>query len=408
MSSLLSSDVAQFEDDDDFIGPPPHQDDRLWRHPSEIAAMQQAAAPAPSEPALRPLRNVSRYFYSATALAALVLTGVTIGLFNDSARTSNNGQLDQLAVAEISRVSEDADAAAVTRLRADGASSWTAMVRKGVEPALPTVEVSKGNSLHLGAGVVFDEAGYIVTSADLIDSASHVIVWTEDGLRHPATVVGTDPLTDIAVISIDATNLVEAKVSNRRTPQPGQSGLIIDVNTPDQLFVGHLSPGAPDIELANGNQLLGALRLELPDTPVVPGAAVFDDTGAVLGVIPMTASTAAPHLIPIDIAFRVAEEIKATGSGKHAWLGIRGEDGLSAAARRGAGVVEVVPGGPAQLAELLPDDIIIAVDDAPIASMAELANLLRSHQPGDELTVTFLRSGETHHRRVVLGLLSPN
>jgi len=178
------------------------------------------------------------------------------------------------------------------------------------------------------------------------------------------------------------------------------------------------------VKLDYGRTFYGLLGVTTPND-LVPGAAIFDDTGIIIGMAPMVpeaavdlfhpvamSSPSAPRtgqVIPISLVQRVAAEFLAIGHVQHAWLGITGIDsspehvaeiGLVGAAI----VVDVEANGPADLGGLEAGDLIVQVGEAPVRSMADLVLALRNHEPDARLELLTFRDSRLINQTVTLGM----
>jgi len=431
--------AADFDDGDDdeetySQAPPPHE--RAWVHPAEAAAAARAAGhpghsgdptegtepdqPGTQEPNKqhsdisqlrvrtttttrsntrpvdsRPVSSRQAIFALATTalVGVLVLGGIRLNADGERAADAK----DSPGVVSSSAISSNGNQVA------DPANlKWTDAARARVAPGLARIEaVSEGTTIQ-GAGIALDGNGNILTSAVLIEGASHILVWTCEG-RFSGSVVGLDDLTDVAIIRIDAS--IEAPdMATDQQVQAGQYALIAEVDDDTAVRIGRVKKIRDNAEVAPGLEVHGLLETTLAPNTTLPGAAIFDDLGVVIGMATGQAADSdkvAAHVLPIDLADRVANEILNFGEAKHAWLGIYGVDGS-----QGALVESIVTGGPADLGGLRPGDLITGVDGMPVTSMDDLVSALRGFAPDDDVSVQFSRDLETHSFVVRLGAVA--
>lgn len=373
-------------DDPPAFRPPPPQDDRLWRHPSELAGQ-----PPPGGSTSGPRWLVTLTSGLVGAALTLVLLSVA-GAFDDS------GPRREVVVREAARPS----VAAMTTDR-----SSVAAVVGDVVPAIVGLDAT-GNGGSVGSGVLFRDDGHLLTNAHVLGGAREVTAVLASGQSVGAHVVGTDAETDIAVVKLDGDG-----------PWP-----TAPLGTTEGLAVG-----APAIALGSPLGLRGdspvtfgvisalGRQLPSPEGPVLSdmvqtdaavasassGGALLDGTGSVIGVTTTSADLGNGGLgfaTPVDVARAVADDLIALGRFRRVWFGVRG-----AAAEGGGGVVldAVMDGGPALSGGLRSGDVVRRVDGRPVGTMSSLRVSLLRHHPGDIVVVVYDRDGGRRTARVTLG-----
>ena len=411
------------EDDGGGLGPPLPPEDRLWRHPSELGAgaarpvgppiAPVTAAPAPT--AAR--RGASPWLVGAVAgLAGAALTVAALGA---------GGAFDDQVIRQqvVERVAPSpASTLPVSATPGQTASPSVASLAASVGPAIARVEVTRATTATTGDGaaadagasttttvgsaVVFRDDGYLLTSADLVDHNLSIGVVLGDGRALPGRLVGTDPLTDVAVLEVDGAGLTTAVLGSADDLAVGQPTLIVgSATTPGAgpaVTSGIVSALGRTLETDAGGTppRHGMIQTDAPLDPAATGGPLLDRRGAVVGITTdppdSIAGDGLSFATPIDTARRVAAQIILTGAVHHPWLGIEGSDldarhagDLQLAG--GAQVATVAEGSPADRAGLVPDDVITAVGDERIASMADLVVQLREHDPGDVVVLAYRR-----------------
>ena len=294
-------------------------------------------------------------------------------------------------------------------------------VAASVSPSVVRLDVTTDAGAVTGSGVVLRDDGTIVTNAHVVDGARSVTVVRPDGVGVPGEVVGSDRLTDIAVVVVD---------EEHRGPTAWTPALM---GTADDLEVGQTavaigSPlglaGAPSVTVgvvsglgrrvaAEGLVLHDLIQTDAPIAQGSSGGALCDESGVVIGITTALASSDAGadglgFAIPADVARAVAEQLL-DGDVRHPWLGIEGADlapteaSLPGIAEMGGvRVVGVDAGGPTATAGLEPGDVIVAFGGDRITSMSELVAALRSHRPGDTVVVEARRGDDVVAVEVVL------
>jgi S1-C subfamily serine protease len=277
----------------------------------------------------------------------------------------------------------------------------------------------------LGSGVIYRSDGYIVTNNHVIEGATGVNVAFADGTIEDASIVGTDPNTEIAVIKVSRNGLPAATFEDGDAPVVGQlavaigspSGFESTVTSGVVSGVGREFP--PELTLggtAARSALTDLIQTDAAISPGNSGGALADRDGEIIGInvayLP-PAETGAVNLgfaVPSDTAVSVADQLIEKGKVTTPYLGVLTTDLSPEDAGRfdlpvgsGALVEQVVRGTPAREAGVRKGDIITALGDARIASYGDLLGALRDHEPGDRVTLTIFRNGEDKKLEVTLG-----
>lgn len=382
----------EFGEEDDFRAVP-HPDDRLWRHPAEVAAMR--AAHAAAETAKVPVVTVDdparrrRTQLTLLAAAGVVVVGaaaLTAGVL--SSPSTPPAAVQPVAAAPIADVEVALAETGSTEER------LAATLHAEVAASLPRIQAATDYGMREGSGLFVSASGYIVTSAGLVDGAEYLLAWTDDGGRWEATVVATDPVSDIAVLHIEGDDWPPARIGSDRSPYRGQYALSID-------YVGgtlHVGEVVSVADAVNIEPNLTATRIGV-EVGALPGSAILDDAGFVIAMATAHDSTAATPAWMIE---RVALDLITGGTTSHSWLGVqvRSDDG-------GPGLaIDVVTGGsPAHQAGLEVGDVVEWVNGAEASGGHVLLTAVETSRPGDTLALGILRDGEQHQLTVTLGTL---
>jgi serine protease Do len=287
-----------------------------------------------------------------------------------------------VTVAGTRRVAWSPDGRPQPRRRGDGAAD----------------EVVRG----VGSGFIVDESGVILTNAHVVEGADRVTVKLNDRREFSARVLGSDPLTDIAVLKIDASHLPVVPLGSERDLRVGEWVLAIGSpfgfqNTATAGVVSAKGRTLPD------DSLVPFIQTDAAINPGNSGGPLFSAEGKVVGINSQIYSHTGGYeglsfAIPIDIALKVKDQILKTGHAQHARLGVSAQDldqtlaesfGLNSP--RGALVAEVEPGGPADKAGLRPGDVILRVGNTPIAEVSDLPAAVGQAQPGDRVPLAVWR-----------------
>ncbi|MCP9486112.1 MAG: trypsin-like peptidase domain-containing protein [Gaiellaceae bacterium MAG52_C11] len=286
-------------------------------------------------------------------------------------------------------------------------------IADAVADVLPSVvnvrTIVPGGGSGEGSGVVVDRNGIIVTNNHVVDGASEIAVAFNDG-RHTrplrGTVIGTAPERDLAVLRVAARDLVPIRIARSSSLRLGDD--VIAVGFPLGLGGPTVTSGIVSglnrtIEPGDGARLEGLLQTDAAINPGNSGGALVDRAGRLVGINTAAARAGAAEnigfAIEIDAALPIIEEIRSEPEATRAWLGISiasvESDSAAVAlgldpATRGVRITEVYDGGPAARAEVLPGDVIVALDGRPIGSARELTAAVARLDPGDSIELELI------------------
>ncbi|HSK91308.1 MAG TPA: trypsin-like peptidase domain-containing protein [Euzebyales bacterium] len=280
-----------------------------------------------------------------------------------------------------------------------------------VLPSVARVDVGQGS----GSAVIYREDGYLVTNNHVVATGNQVEVTLADGERRQAQVVGTAPFTDLAVLRIDEDGLPAATFAGD-VPEIGSTAVAIGspFGLDATVTAGVISATERDLQ-GGGESLGGLIQTDAAINPGNSGGALADDRGRVIGIntaILSGSGTSAGvgFAIPSSSVVAVADQLIESGEVNPGYLGINGNDVPPAAAEAfgisdGAYVANVYPGSPAAEAGLAPEDIIVGLDDEEIDSFTGLRSRIMLRQPGDQVTITYVRDGQEQQTTVTLDAL---
>ncbi|MQA35833.1 putative serine protease PepD [Modestobacter roseus] len=322
-----------------------------------------------------------------------------------------------------------ASAQSVTITDPERATTATAAAAKAA-PSVVTIYVSAAGGSGSGSGVVLSDDGYVLTNNHVValdgaGGAPTVQVRTSDGTLYDATVVGTDPSSDLAVVKLaDASGLTPAGFADSDSIQVGDLAVAIGAplglsNTVTDGIVSATNRAVQTGSTQDDSTVIDAIQTDAAINPGNSGGALVDAAGEVIGInvaIATVPSSGIPgqesqsgnigvgFAIPANTAQRIAEQIIDTGSASHALLGVTArtaaDDG--SAVGNGAQLVDVNPGSPAADAELRSGDVITAVGNRPITTSTELTAAIRSAEPGETVTLTVRRGTDSQQVEVTL------
>jgi putative serine protease PepD len=276
-------------------------------------------------------------------------------------------------------------------------------VKNGVVEVQTSVAEQGGAT---GSGFVIDEQGHIVTNQHVVDGAQAVTVRFSDGTEVEATVVGTDPSTDIAVLDVDRPSSELTPLSFAANGSLEVGDAVIAIGSPfgleGTLTSGVISALGREIRSPNGFTIENVVQTDAALNQGNSGGPVLDDQGRVVGVAAQIRSESGGsvgigYAVPGDTAQRVARELIEDGSVEHAYLGVSlPPDGA-------ARLVGVVEDSPANRAGLQSGDEVTKVDGNEIETGDDLRAAIDAKKPGDKITLTIERAGDERTVQVTLG-----
>lgn len=279
---------------------------------------------------------------------------------------------------------------------------------------IATESVSSGNSIFgqyisqgAGSGVIYSADGYIITNNHVIDGASSITVKTMDGTEYPATLIGTDPQTDIAVIKVDATNLTPAAIGDSDAIQVGEA--TIAIGNPLGSLGGTVTTGiisAVGREITINNETMTLLQTDAAINPGNSGGGLFDVSGNLIGIV--NAKNASSEIeglgfaIPISDVTNVIQELIENGRvTSRPVLNVTLQQvsdaayfGQSSDLQPGVYIVQVVEGGTADRSGLKVGDRILSFDGQEITQSNEVKQILKKHAIGDQVEMVIERDGK--------------
>jgi len=390
--------------------------------PYPAASTQPGAEPAqPAKP-----RRLAELVTVAVLAAALASTGTYAVTRAD----------DTASPAAQSRTSPATSAAPVVQADAS-APNWS-VTAAAVSPSVVAISVTSGQSGGQGSGVIFDAKGHIVTNNHVVaagGAGSKISVTLNDKRTYDATVVGTDPSTDLAVIQLtDAPKDLKAiALGDANTLKVGEpvmavgnplglagtvtTGIVSALNRP--VTTSNQDSADPSaLQSAADPVVTNAVQTSAAINPGNSGGALVNASGQLVGINSAIASLGSSggsssqsgnigigFAIPVNEAKSIADQLISTGKAQHAYLGVSSKDDIVAdgsAKRAAALLTHVASGTPANKAGLRSGDAIIAIDGDSIDGSLSLVAQVRERTVGDKVTITFLRNGQSQEISVTL------
>jgi serine protease Do len=288
----------------------------------------------------------------------------------------------------------------------DAYSRVVTEVARRLSPSVANLRVARGRREGGGSGVVITPDGFVLTSAHVVDGAGRGVASFVDGRELAVEVVGTDPLSDLAVLRIDSNGLTAAELGDAESLQVGQ--LVVAIGNPNG-FAGSVTAGVVSalgrsLPTRSGSAtriVENVIQTDAALNPGNSGGALADGSGRVVGINTAVAGVGLGLAVPInETTRRIVGALMTEGRVRRAYIGIAGgprplPPRLSAALGRRTGieVVEVVQGSPADRAGLRAEDLIVEVDGQAVAGVDDLQRLMAGELIGRGVTLRVLRRG---------------
>ena len=293
-----------------------------------------------------------------------------------------------------------------------------------IQPSVVTINVQAGQGSGVGSGVVLDDRGHILTNDHVVSAAaqpsdqrsvpgrsgqSRIIVTFQNGTEAQATVVGTSPTNDLAVIKVDGVDdLVPATFAKSGSLQTGQA--VVAAGAPlglsESVTSGIVSNTARPVRSgSNDDAVYLAVQTDAAINPGNSGGPLVDLNGSVVGINSSIASTGSGSgnsssgnigigfAIPSDVATRVAAELIKDGRSVNAALGVTVGGSDAEVSTTGVALQSVAPDGAAAAAGLEPGDVVTRLNEFATTTPDGLIAATRFYAPGTEVTLTYTRDG---------------
>jgi len=284
----------------------------------------------------------------------------------------------------------------------------------GDEFASPQSREQKGS----GSGVIIRPDGYIVTNNHVVAGATKISVTLNDNQQYDATVVGTDPVTDVAIIKVDAQNLPTIPLGDSDKLRLGEWVLAIGsplgVQLRSTITAGIVSAKGRSMPDGSGQfKIESFIQTDAAVNPGNSGGALVNKKGELVGINTAIVSQTGAYsgysfAVPVNIVKRVVEDLIDYGSVKRAVLGItmvtvdkKIADEMKLSSVSGVYINEVLKGSSAEKAGLRKNDVIIAIDGQKISDASSVQARVSGYHPGDQAQITYVRDGKTQNATVV-------
>ncbi len=385
-------------------------DDRLWRHPSELAS----GAPAPSSPDHPLVGHDRRAAMTAGAVGAVVVV-VAVATALALTGTSTRVGTGPVAITVTSITSTSASGSATGTFTGGppaGSDTTTPNVIAMVSELRPSIVgvIAAGDSTSSDqadpavlTGVVLPGGKLVVTAASAVVGMHDVDVVTWDGKYHPGVVTGADERSGVAVVSVDDPLLAASFAADDDVSVGtlavaaclcgGVEGTNPATSMPT-VSIGKVSAAGQSETMADGTDLIDTIEASMPLLPGSWGTVLLDRGGEVIGILDSEeqgGGVTTGVFVPSSLAVDVADALAGGHDLVHGWLGIVCADPQSPTGQAGPVVTSLLADGPASLAGIEPGDVIQAVDGLPVTTLAELQARLYTATPGTTVLLTTFR-----------------
>ncbi len=359
------------------------------------------------------------------AVVAAVVAGVTAGLVvhaHDDGSTASTGS---------SSSSSSSSTVPAPVPQANGTAPDWATTAAAVQPSVVAITVGSANSGSeaQGSGIILDSTGHVLTNNHVATAVSGapITVTLTDQRTYQATIVGTDPTTDLAVLKITRapTDLKPASLGDSSKLAVGQPVMAVGnplgladtvttgiVSALDRPVTTQSSDGQGADSGGNNAVITNAIQTDAAINPGNSGGALVTASGQVIGINSSIASLGSSSAfggssesgsiglgfaIPINEAKTIAQQLISSGTVKHPFLGVSLQDGnvtQGGAQRAAAEIVAVTPGTPAASAGLKKGDAVVAIDKDPVNGALSLTAEVRARAVGEKVNLTVIRGGQ--------------
>ena len=376
--------------------------------------------PSPPPPAPRPAKRGVGQLTAVAVLAALLASGGTAA----AARYWDADTTGTAAATSTTKLGSNA--VAPVKQGSASAPDWTATASV-VSPSVVSITATTGQGGGQGSGVIIDKT-HVLTNNHVVAGAQQLTVTLADGRTYEAEIRGTDPSTDLAVITVKnaPSDLTPITIGDSDAIAVGDpvmavgnplglagtvtTGIVSALNRPVTTQAeSDGSQGGPNGQAQGSGETVvtNAIQTSAAINPGNSGGALVNASGQLVGINSAIASLGSSSggqsgnigigfAIPVNEATSIAKQLIDSGTATHAYLGVTPQDGSASdgsATRAGAEVTSVGDGTPAAQAGLKVGDVIIAVNGERVESADSLVGHVREKTTGDKVTLTVLRDG---------------
>jgi putative serine protease PepD len=253
----------------------------------------------------------------------------------------------------------------------------------------PSGPPRRGDGIATGSGFAIDD-GYVVTNDHVVTGRSEVTIGFNRRDERKAEVVGTDPSTDLALLRVKRDDFRALPLGDSGSVRVGDAAIAIGnpFGLDRTLTAGVVSGTDREIDAPNGAPIVDAVQTDAAINSGNSGGPLLNESGEVIGVNSQSRGDGLSFAVPVDTVKRVVADLKRDGRVRHAFLGVS-----TAEARRGARVVDLTSGGPADDAGVREGDVIVELGGRTVRSRSDVARAVERRQPGDRVEVVVTREG---------------
>lgn len=406
---LVNADFPPRGDGDQVTGPhtTPMPNQHAGWHGNQYGPQYAQMPPAPRP---QPARGVTR---------PIVVTAILAGLLGGAIGVGGSALLDQRSDTAVPVLTSQPAAATNSADVKPGSVTYAAQV---ASKSTADIKVAMQQGTAVGSGIVLSPDGYVLTNNHVVAGAASgqsIQVTTSDGKTYPATITGTSPSYDLAVIKLQgASGLTPTTLGDSSGLQVGEQ--VVAVGSPENLSntvtSGIISALSRTVTAADESgsavTVYNGLQTDTPINPGNSGGPLVNLSGQVVAVNSAVDTGQASQggvqayglgfAIPINTAKRIANELLQDGHATKPVLGVSGSLDASDAVT-GAQISQVQPGGAAAKAGLRAGDVVTKVGDTPISNYADLMAQILTHTPGQAVPITVSSGGQTRTVEVTLG-----
>lgn len=299
-----------------------------------------------------------------------------------------------------------------------GGTVTATAVAQRVIPSTVYVETSSFLTDGSGSGVIYGSDGYIITNHHVIAGATEVSVTFADGARFPARVIGSDPVTDIAVLLVDRADMTAVEIGSSASLSIGEPAVAIGnplgLEGGPTVTSGIISALNRSLNVAGSEFLYGLVQTDAPIAPGSSGGALVDARARLIGITTAIAvsdvgAEGLGFAIPIDLVVEVVTDLIENGKVDHAMLGIRGSTVWAVEGEAeypvGVGITGMSGGSAYESSGGQINDVIVEIADNRVDTIEELLAILRRLRANDIVDIRILRADDELLLEVELGKL---
>jgi S1-C subfamily serine protease len=412
----------------DLMTAPPTEEHAPPEPPAHVPPTQFGPPPPPAPSGKEHQGRRSGWRFAGGVATGVVLSALAVGttvLVNDDDNSSNTSDKPAATASAANDDASDATATSANDDASDATATSATVVPAGasvhdlvvaVRPSIVAIHTTLtqtdvfGQQVEgeaAGSGFVLSSDGYIVTNNHVIDGASDITVTLGDGSKEDAELIGSDPRSDLAVLKVDRVDLTALALGDSDAINVGDPvvaiGNALDLGAEPTVTGGLVSAKDRTITEPNGSVLVDLVQTDAAISPGNSGGPLLDMTGHVVGINTAVAVQGQNigFAISINRAKDLIDQLRNGETPQHALLGVTTQPAPNG--DPGAIVVAVEPGSAADDSGIREGDRITEIAGETIDGPEDLAAVIATHKPGDEVDVTLERNGQERHLTATLG-----